>query len=154
MKQAEGIYEILNKIFAISKIENIPTNIASNKLVEERLRTTFRPLYISFDNSDEVYRLRDVFDQEITLVLETIKPNDPVKIYHRNWFQTIVGWGTHNDILQLEHQGKVLLSLETAKEQEQIFMLPMLGFGFFSWIFFISFLIYKRNIKDTANKGQ
>lgn len=37
MKQAEGIYEILQRIFDISKKENIPTNIASNKLVEERL---------------------------------------------------------------------------------------------------------------------
>lgn len=38
MKQAEGIYGTLQKIFAISNEENIPTNIASNKLVEKRLQ--------------------------------------------------------------------------------------------------------------------
>lgn len=38
MKQAEGIYDILNKIFTISKDENIPTNAASDKLVERRLQ--------------------------------------------------------------------------------------------------------------------
>ena len=38
MKQAEGIYEILKNIFKISNEEKIPTNIASNKLVEQRLQ--------------------------------------------------------------------------------------------------------------------
>ncbi len=37
MKQAEGIYEIVKKIFEISKEQNIPTHVASNKLAEERL---------------------------------------------------------------------------------------------------------------------
>ncbi|MGD8778403.1 MAG: Glu/Leu/Phe/Val dehydrogenase [Ignavibacteria bacterium] len=37
MKQAEGIYNTLKKVFKISAIQNIPTNIASKKLVEERL---------------------------------------------------------------------------------------------------------------------
>ncbi len=37
MKQAEGIYDILKNIFKISKTQNIPTNMASNRLVEERL---------------------------------------------------------------------------------------------------------------------
>jgi leucine dehydrogenase len=38
MKQAEGIYEILKNIIAISKSQNIPTHAASNKMAEERLR--------------------------------------------------------------------------------------------------------------------
>jgi len=38
MKQAEGIYDILKKIFSISKNQQIPTNTASNRIVEERLQ--------------------------------------------------------------------------------------------------------------------
>ncbi len=38
MKQAEGIYEIVKKVLTISKEQNIPTHVASNKLAEERLR--------------------------------------------------------------------------------------------------------------------
>ncbi len=37
MKQAEGIYEIVKKIFAKSIEANIPTNVASQKIAEERL---------------------------------------------------------------------------------------------------------------------
>lgn len=37
MKQAEGIYDIVTQVLATSKEQNIPTNVASNKLVEERL---------------------------------------------------------------------------------------------------------------------
>lgn len=37
MKQAEGIYEIVKKVFKISKEDNIPTNVASNRIAEERL---------------------------------------------------------------------------------------------------------------------
>lgn len=37
MKQAEGIYDILKNVFKISKSENIPTNNASNRIVEDRL---------------------------------------------------------------------------------------------------------------------
>lgn len=39
MKQAEGIYDILKRIIAISKKENIPTNKASNTIAEERLNS-------------------------------------------------------------------------------------------------------------------
>ncbi len=38
MKQAESIYDIVKRIFQIAKDESIPTNIASNKRAEERLR--------------------------------------------------------------------------------------------------------------------
>lgn len=39
MKQAEGIYSILKKIFETSKHESIPTHVASNKIAEERLKS-------------------------------------------------------------------------------------------------------------------
>lgn len=38
MKQAEGIYDIVNKVLTISKEQNIPTHVASNKLAEQRLQ--------------------------------------------------------------------------------------------------------------------
>lgn len=38
MKQAEAIYDIVSKVLAISKEQNIPTHTASNKLAEERLQ--------------------------------------------------------------------------------------------------------------------
>ena len=38
MKQAEGIYNMLKRIFKISKEQSIPTHLASNKIVEERLQ--------------------------------------------------------------------------------------------------------------------
>ncbi len=38
MKQAESIYDIVKRIFKIANEEKIPTNIASNKRAEERLR--------------------------------------------------------------------------------------------------------------------
>lgn len=37
MKQAEGIYDIVKKVINISKEENIPAHVASNKLAEQRL---------------------------------------------------------------------------------------------------------------------
>ena len=37
LRHAEGIYDTLKNIFAISKKENVPTYIASNKLAEERI---------------------------------------------------------------------------------------------------------------------
>ncbi len=37
LKHAEGIYDTLKKVYAISKSEKIPTYIASNKLAEERI---------------------------------------------------------------------------------------------------------------------
>lgn len=37
MKQAESIYDIVKKVFAVSKERNIPTHFASNMLAEERL---------------------------------------------------------------------------------------------------------------------
>ena len=37
MKQAEGIYSIVQKVLKKSKSEEIPTNVASNKIAEERL---------------------------------------------------------------------------------------------------------------------
>lgn len=38
MKQAEGIYEIVKRVFKISKEQKLPTNIASNHIAEERLQ--------------------------------------------------------------------------------------------------------------------
>jgi len=37
MKQAEGIYDVVKRVIQISKNQNIPTHVASNKIVEERL---------------------------------------------------------------------------------------------------------------------
>ncbi len=37
MKQAEGIYDTVAKIFQISKTENIPTYIAANRMAEQRI---------------------------------------------------------------------------------------------------------------------
>ncbi len=38
MKQAEGIYDIVKRVFSLSKKQNIPTHEASNNLAEERLQ--------------------------------------------------------------------------------------------------------------------
>lgn len=38
MRQAESIYEIIQKVFTLSKEKNIPTSEASNLIAEERLR--------------------------------------------------------------------------------------------------------------------
>lgn len=37
MKQAEGIYEVVQKVIAMSNEQKIPTHVASNKIAEERL---------------------------------------------------------------------------------------------------------------------
>lgn len=37
MKHAEGIYDILSRIIKVSKEQNIPTHVSSNKIAEERL---------------------------------------------------------------------------------------------------------------------
>jgi leucine dehydrogenase len=37
LKQAEGIYDILKQIFKVAKDENIPTNVAANRLAEARI---------------------------------------------------------------------------------------------------------------------
>lgn len=52
MKQAEGIYDIVQKVFAISKEQNVPTHHASNKLAEERLNQIggIRKIYSGYTN--------------------------------------------------------------------------------------------------------
>ncbi len=42
LKQAEGIYDILRAVFALSKAEKIPTSQAANKLAEERIEAIAR----------------------------------------------------------------------------------------------------------------
>ncbi|HEX6594397.1 MAG TPA: Glu/Leu/Phe/Val dehydrogenase [Bacillota bacterium] len=39
LKKVEGIYDIILNVFEISKRENIPTNVAANRMVEERLKS-------------------------------------------------------------------------------------------------------------------
>ena len=39
LKQTEGIYDTIRKIFSIAKKDGIPTYEASNRLAEERIRT-------------------------------------------------------------------------------------------------------------------
>jgi len=52
MKQAEGIYDIVGKVLEISKSESIPTNLASNKMAEERLKSIskIRKIYSGSSN--------------------------------------------------------------------------------------------------------
>ena len=50
MKQAEGIYEILQNVFKIAKTQDIPTNKASDRIVEDRLEK-IRGLRKIFTNS-------------------------------------------------------------------------------------------------------
>ncbi|MBN1300447.1 MAG: Glu/Leu/Phe/Val dehydrogenase [Melioribacteraceae bacterium] len=47
MKQAEGIYNIVKQVLKKSKQENIPTNVASDKIAEERLEniSSIRNIY-------------------------------------------------------------------------------------------------------------
>ena len=37
LKRVEGIYDMIGKIFAISKRDNIPTYVAADRLAEERI---------------------------------------------------------------------------------------------------------------------
>lgn len=52
MKQAEGIYDIVKKVFALSKEQNIATHLASNKLADERLYQIggIRKIYSGYSN--------------------------------------------------------------------------------------------------------
>jgi leucine dehydrogenase len=49
LKQAEGIYDILKAVFALSKSERIPTSDAANRLAEERIKkiTKIKQIYSS-----------------------------------------------------------------------------------------------------------
>lgn len=57
LKQAEGIYDTILKIFAISKRENVPTYEASNRLAEERITAIARIKTIYAGKSQFVGRL-------------------------------------------------------------------------------------------------
>lgn len=37
MKQAEGVYDTITKVFQLSKSENIPTYAAAHKIAEQRI---------------------------------------------------------------------------------------------------------------------
>ncbi len=52
MKHAENIYDILKKVFKVSKEENVSTNFASNKIAEERIRqiTGIKKIYSGTSN--------------------------------------------------------------------------------------------------------
>ncbi|MBI1807168.1 MAG: Glu/Leu/Phe/Val dehydrogenase [Ignavibacteria bacterium] len=60
MKQAEGIYDTITKIFAIAKRENIPTYEASNRLAEERIS--------SIGHIRTLYAGKSEFDGQLTRV--------------------------------------------------------------------------------------
>jgi leucine dehydrogenase len=57
LKQAEGIYDTILKIFAISKRDNVPTHEASNRLAEERINSIKRIKSIYAGRSEFVGRL-------------------------------------------------------------------------------------------------
>lgn len=57
LKQAEGIYDTMLKIFAISKRENVPTFEASNRLAEQRIKAIGRIKSIYAGKSQFVGRL-------------------------------------------------------------------------------------------------
>ena len=57
LKHAEGIYETMLKIYAISKKENIPTYEASNRLAEQRIGSISRMKMIYAGKSQFVGRL-------------------------------------------------------------------------------------------------
>lgn len=57
LKQAEGIYDTILKIFAISKTESIPPFEASNRLAEERIKSISRMKTIYAGKSSFVGRL-------------------------------------------------------------------------------------------------
>ena len=59
MKQAEGIYDTIRRIFAISRQENIPTYEASNRLAEERIAQLGRIRNLYAGKSELVGRLGD-----------------------------------------------------------------------------------------------
>ena len=52
MKQAEGIYDVLQRVFKISDEQKIPTHIASNKIAEDRLNQvgSIRKIYSGNSN--------------------------------------------------------------------------------------------------------
>ena len=54
MKHAEGIYDILSRIIKVSKEQNIPTHVSSNKIAEERLAKIggIRKIYTPCSNSN------------------------------------------------------------------------------------------------------
>jgi len=52
LKQAEGIYDILLRIFATSKSEKIPTSAAANKLAEQRIQSLGRIKHIFSNGSN------------------------------------------------------------------------------------------------------
>ena len=57
LKQAEGIYDTMLKIYAIAKQQNVPTHEASNRLAEERIAAIGRMKLIYAGKSDFVGRL-------------------------------------------------------------------------------------------------
>jgi leucine dehydrogenase len=60
MKQAEGIFDIVNQVFRLSKEENIPTNIASNNIAEKRLNSISRIRNIYSGDSNYSGRLGEL----------------------------------------------------------------------------------------------
>ena len=60
MKQAEGIYEMIRKIFEMAKQESIPTYEASNRLAEKRIAHLGRIRNVYVGKSEFVARLSDV----------------------------------------------------------------------------------------------
>ena len=60
MKQAEGIYDTIRKIFEIAKQENIPTYEASNKLAEKRIHHVGHIRNVYAGKSEFVGRLSEV----------------------------------------------------------------------------------------------
>ena len=52
MKQAEGIYEVLQRVFRLSEEQNVPTHVASNKIAEDRLNQvgSIRKIYSGNSN--------------------------------------------------------------------------------------------------------
>lgn len=60
LKQASGIYDILKMIFEISKKENIPTEVASRKIAEERINAVSNAKRIRIYRDKNLFKSRNV----------------------------------------------------------------------------------------------
>lgn len=60
LKQASGIYDILKKIIDISKKDNIPTEVASKKIAEERINAVSNAKRIRIYRDSKLFKSRNL----------------------------------------------------------------------------------------------
>jgi hypothetical protein len=116
-----------------------------NIVFEQGTRKNYKynPLVISLNESSEIFKLRDRLNDWFPLIQEKVHVGDTICIYTRTKMQSLLGWGTKNDIYIIEKNNTDILRAFVMQEYNTSQAIATL---FFSLLFWIPYLLFKLKV--------